>query len=190
MKLGVENRKQVIVLALLGIVAIGLLLRAIWPSGPTPAAAPAPAATATNRPSFRRTSSGRLVKATEPRLDPTLALDLLKQSELSKYAGKGRNIFANGQIEIPEVAHPSKVATDATPPPPPPPPPINLKFFGFASKPGEPKKIFLSQGEDVFIAGEGDIVDRRYRVVHISPGAVDIEDVMNNNRQSIPLTQG
>ena len=76
------------------------------------------------------------------------------------------------------------------PPPPPPPPPINLKFFGFASRPGEPKKIFLSQGEDIFIASEGDIVNRRYRVLHISPASVDIEDVLNNNKQSIPLTQG
>ena len=73
---------------------------------------------------------------------------------------------------------------------PPPPPPINLKFFGFANKPGEPKRIFLSQGEDVFIAGEGDIVDRRYRILHISPVSVEVEDVLNNNRQTIPLTQG
>jgi hypothetical protein len=50
--------------------------------------------------------------------------------------------------------------------------------------------VFLSQGEDVFIAAEGDIVDRRYRVLHISPAAVDVEDVLNNNRQSLPLTQG
>jgi len=71
----------------------------------------------------------------------------------------------------------------------PPPPPIELKFFGFANKPGEPKKIFLSHGEDIFIASEGDIVNRRYRVLKISPAAVDIEDVLNNNRQSIPLTQ-
>ena len=77
-----------------------------------------------------------------------------------------------------------------TPPPPPPPPPILLKFFGFANKPGEPRKIFLSQGEDVFIAGEGDIVDRRYRILHIGPGSVEVEDVLNNNRQTIPLTQG
>ena len=73
---------------------------------------------------------------------------------------------------------------------PPPPPPINLKFFGFANKTGEPKRIFLSSGEDIFIASEGDIVNRRYRVLHISPAAVDIEDVLNSNRQSIPLTQG
>ena len=55
---------------------------------------------------------------------------------------------------------------------------------------GEPKKIFLSQGEDVFIATEGDIIDRRYKVLRIYPMSVEIEDVLNNNRQQIPLTQG
>src|SRR5439155_981691 len=69
-------------------------------------------------------------------------------------------------------------------------PAITLKFFGFANKPGEPKRVFLSQGDDVFIAAEGDIVDRRYKVLRISPMAVEVEDVLNNNRQSIPLTQG
>jgi hypothetical protein len=64
-----------------------------------------------------------------------------------------------------------------------------LKFYGFASKPGEPKKVFLSQGEDVFIASEGETVDRRYKVLHISPMSVEIEDVLSNNRQMIPLSQ-
>ena len=45
-------------------------------------------------------------------------------------------------------------------------------------------------GEDVFIAVEGDIVDRRYKVIHIGPTSVEVEDVLYNNRQSIPLTQG
>ena len=48
----------------------------------------------------------------------------------------------------------------------------------------------MSQGEDIFIAAEGDIVDRRYRVLRISPTTVDVEDVLNNNRQSLPLIQG
>ena len=59
----------------------------------------------------------------------------------------------------------------------------------FANKPGEPKKVFLSQGEDVFIAAEGDIIDRRYKVSRITAVSVEVEDVLNNNRQSIPLTQ-
>jgi hypothetical protein len=114
----------------------------------------------------------------------------LKASEDTKYQGKGRNIF-RAQIDIPRPVR--SVVINPTPPPPagpPPPPPINLKFFGFASKPGEPKKIFLSQGEDVFIAGEGEMVDRRYKILRISPMSVEVEDVLNNNRQSIPLTQG
>ena len=38
--------------------------------------------------------------------------------------------------------------------------------------------------------GEGDIIDRRYRVLRITPVSVEVEDVLSNNRQSIPLTQG
>ena len=134
--------------------------------------------------------------ATEPRLDPTLDLKLLSQSEEIKYAGNGRNIFVAGSVAVIEKPK-GTGATDKTesatlhmPPPVPPPPPITLKFFGFANRPGETKKVFLVQGEDIFIASEGDIVDRRYRVLHISPTTVDVEDVLNNNRQSLPLTQG
>ena len=191
MKLGVENRKEVIALTALGVLALGLLAHAFWPSPAAPAPAP-PTASNSTRVNFRRTNSGKLVKATEPRLDPTLDLNALRQSEQTKYAGNGRNIFVAGSQPLPTPVKPGVTDKTAayTPPVIAPPPPINLKFFGFASKPGEPKKIFLSQGEDIFIAGEGDIVDRRYRVLRISPAAVDIEDVINNNRQSIPLTQG
>ncbi len=73
----------------------------------------------------------------------------------------------------------------------PPPTPIPLKFFGFASKPGEPKKIFLQQGEDIFVAGEGEIVNRRYKVLRISPTSVEMQDVVGSGPpQNIPLTQG
>jgi len=118
---------------------------------------------------------------------------LLKDSEETKYSGSGRNIFTAAAEPIPRPkgnGTTDKTAVVHTPPPPPPPPPITLKFFGFASKPGEPKRIFLSQDGDVFIASEGDIINRRYRVLRITGTAVEIEDVLNNNRQSIPLTQG
>jgi hypothetical protein len=195
MKLGTENRTQVVALAALGALALLLLLRAFWPSEPSTTASVAPTTSSTPRPATRRTSSGKIVAVTEPRLDPTLNFDLLRESEEIKYAGNGRNIFANWSAPIEK---PLKNGTDQAPPPvyvapvAPPPPPITLKFFGFASKPGEPKRVFLSQGEDVFIAGEGDIVDRRYRVLHISsqPPAVDVEDVLNNHKQSLPLVLG
>src|SRR5581483_1715471 len=176
--------------------AVAILLAAFrfFPSSsssaaPQTAANPAPEATSATRPP-RSAKNGSGKKALPPArsLDPTLRYDWLRASEDTKYEGAGRNIF-QVQVEIPQpVASPVTQQPEIAqgPPPPPPPPPINLKFFGFASRTGESKKIFLSTGEDVFIASEGDIVNRRYKVVRISPQSVEIEDVLNNNRQSIP----
>lgn len=191
MKLGTENRKQLIWLGVLGAIALVTLGREFWPSSPTAAPA-APTNSAATKPVMRRNASGKMVAVAAPRLDPTLDLNLLRQSEEIKYAGNGRNIFVAGSVAQIEPAKKNGTTDTAinTPPPIQPPPPINLKFFGFANRPGETKKVFLSQGEDIFIASEGDIVDRRYRVLRISPNAVDVEDVLNNNRQSLPLTQG
>jgi hypothetical protein len=193
-KLGVENRKQVIALAVLGGIAVLMLALEFWPSSTT---APTPAQTASNsttaaKPGVRRSASGKILPTVSTRLDPTLDLKLLSQSEEIKYAGNGRNIFVAGSvpIETPKRTGATDTPVAYVPPPTPPPPPITLKFFGFANRPGETKKVFLSQDADVFIAAEGDIVDRRYRVLRISPTAVEVEDVLNNNRQSLPLTQG
>ena len=194
MKLGTENRTQLITLAVLGGIALLTLGYEFWPSS-SPAAAPAAVqvSSAQTKPLMRRSSSGKMVPVGEPRLDPTLDLKLLSQSEEIKYAGNGRNIFVEGSVAVIEKPKGPGVTDKKVayvPPPIPGPPPITLKFFGFANRPGETKKVFLVQGEDIFIAAEGDIVDRRYRVLRISPTSVDVEDVLNNNRQSLPLMQG
>jgi hypothetical protein len=198
-KLGTENRTKLIAAVSLMVLAVIVLLFSFGGSSPTPttpATAVGPVSmtqpVSTSRPAPPTKAHGK--KSGAPRsLDPTLRYDWLKASEDTKYEGNGRNIF-QVQADIPQPIAPAKtpeeVEAEKGPPPPPPPPPINLKFFGFASKPGEGKKIFLSEGEDVFIAAEGDVVNRHYRVVRISPTSVEIEDVLNNNRQSIPLTLG
>jgi hypothetical protein len=193
-KLGTENRKQVIALAILGGLAVLMMAYEFWPSSTSTTPTTAQTTATPAKPATRRTSSGKVVPIGEPRLDPTLDLTLLSQSEEIKYAGNGRNIFVAGSVAVIERPRAPGVtdreqAGIRQPPPIPPPPPITLKFFGFANRPGETKRAFLSQGEDIFIAAEGDIVDRRYRVLRISPTTVDVEDVLNNNRQSLPLIQ-
>lgn len=195
MKLGTENKKELIALGVLVVVAFLLLSRMFWPSAPDTSQAMAPTPGNTAIPLTRRTASGKVVKITEPRLDPTLELDVLQRSEQAKYEGSGRNIFVNGPVSIPVpkrngTTDQQKMIAQQRAAQVYVPPPITLKFFGFANRPGEPKRVFLVQGEDVFIAGEGDIVNRRYRVLRISAASVDVEDVLTNNRQSIPLTQG
>jgi hypothetical protein len=194
-QVGAENKNKVRAAIALGVVAALLLAYQFIGSSSTPMASSTPATAQPVKPAPRRSTrgtGGKRPMPTEARLDPTLDLSTLAATEQMVYSGKGRNIFVASAEPIPQPkasGHTDNPAP-APPPGPPPPPPINLKFFGFASKPGEPKRIFLSQGEDVFIAGEGDIVNRRYKVLHIGPNSVDIEDVLYNNRQSIPLTQG
>ena len=204
MKLGTENRKQLIAAGILG----GLLLLVAAyevttfsstdaSTATTAASVPAPAATNSARPTRRGSGSAPGKKEHAPQsLDPTLHLDQLALTEQIKYEGSGRNIFvAQADAVIPTPGgtgatdHDTKdkiIQIQAAAPPPP----IPLKFFGFASHSGEAKKIFLSKAEDVFIAGEGEIVDRRYKVVRISPTSVEIQDlVVSGPPQSIPLTQ-
>ena len=201
MNIGTENRNKVIAAIALGLVALVLMatrFSGIFSLSSSSAAPPAPATLADNSPvpapavrPARNQNAGKRT-TTSASLDPTLREDLLRLSEQTKYEGTGRNIFKVFVEPPPPVKVP--VVTDQrrpdTPPPPPPPPPINLKFYGFATSVGGIKRIFLAKDEDVFIAKEGDIVDRRYKVVRISPNAVEILDVLSNNRQFIPLTQG
>jgi len=202
-KLGAENRTKLITAVSLGAVALVLIgTRFVGSMSETSPRAASPAALRVSDPStpsaqpvanpVRAARGGKKTPAVQS-LDPTLRVDLLASSEETKYEGAGRNIFRVFVEPPPKPVAPviTNQAVPQGPPPPPPPPPINLHFYGFAtSRPDGAKRIFLSQGEDVFIASEGDIVDRRYKVVRISPNAVEILDVLSNNRQSIPLTQG
>ena len=198
MKLGTESKKETIL-------AVALVALAVWSgvhyfssSSPTVRASSATTASSTPQAARRvknvvpRSQQKKNAQVAAPSLDPRLRLDLLRSSEQIAYAGTGRNIF---QDQPERIATPvRKVIEQPQPPPtiipPPPPPPINLRFFGFANRPGEAKQIFLAEGDDVFIAKQGDIVDRRYKVIQIQQNSVIIEDVLNNNRQTIPLVQG
>ena len=203
MELGTKNKKQTIIAAVLGMVLVAIALHEFWPTSSTNASTvtttPEVDPTATHSASRRASNTPAKKLRPQQSLDPTLHLDQLAAAEQVKYEGSGRNIFvAQADIEIPKPQSNGtidKTAPDAVrdiyhPPTQTPSPPIPLKFFGFASQPGEPKKIFLSKGDDVFIAGEGEIIDRRYKVVKISTNSVEIQDVvLSGPPQSIPLTQ-
>jgi len=206
-KVGAENRTKLVIAAVLGAIALVFAVTRFSsffgggaPDGTTSAATRMPSASElSSQPpptpkSNSRTRSAVKKPSGPSSLDPTLHLDLLKASEETKYEGTGRNIF-RVFVEIPQPKAPvhtdTQQAQNQGPPPPPPPPPSNLKFYGFAtSRPDGAKRIFLIKNEDVFIAAEGDIVDRRYKVVRISPNGVEILDVLSNNRENIPLAQG
>ncbi len=189
MKIGTENRKQVIAMVVLLAIAIPLVLYnfkdTFWGSNASAAPSAPPSATKS------RPGGGLPTVDTS---DPRLRTDILEASRKVKYEAGGRNIFTM-EAEIQKVEGSVRTQPYGPPAPPPPtppptPPPIPIKYYGFASRPGETKKVFLQQtgGEEVWVARQGDIVGRRYRLVQISSNSVTMEDVLTSNRQQIPLT--
>ena len=185
MKIGAEDKKKLMIMVVLLAIAIPLILYSLkgtlWGSESTPSAPSA---------GVSRTTGG---KPGSQDIDPNLRLDILEASRNVKYEGGGRNIFQMEETKIETIVNPRPTPTPVAPGPQPdaplpPPPPIPIKFYGFANKAGEPKKIFLAEGERLFVARQDDIIDRRYKVIQIQANSVLIEDMLNNNRQPIPLT--
>jgi hypothetical protein len=135
--------------------------------------------------------------STSSSLDPTLDETAMLRTESLVYSGSGRNIFSlvytpPTPVALPKnlpSARPNAAATVAPPVDlgPPPPPPINLKFFGTAVRANGVRQAFLLSGEDVYLAAQGDIVARKYKIVGITSNSVQVEDLQYKNTQSLPL---
>jgi hypothetical protein len=137
-------------------------------------------------------------------IDPTLRLDLLAKLKTVNVEAGSRSLFeiAAAPPEEIKVKEPDKIAIarrmiGPEPPPrvePPPParaPPIPLKFYGFINKTkvGD-KRAFFLDGEDIVIAGEGDMIKKRYKIVRIGVNSAVVEDTEfkgDNNQQTLPL---
>jgi hypothetical protein len=203
-----EKRKRLLASAL-GVLAASLVGYQLWdafgsgPTTPRPIAPVIVTATPAKGP-VKGAGGPAAVKmgTTAAQLDPTLHMDAMLVTESLLYSGNGRNIFASGigapvkLAEIPKpVQGPRGPVVAQGPPPPPPPPPtcppscpaINLKFFGTATGPNGTRRAFLLNGDDVFVASAGDVVQRRYRVVSIAANSIVVEDLPNSNRQTLPL---
>lgn len=201
MQSGFENKKKMIWAGVLGVVAVLVIayeLIPIFTEAPTTGGGVQAASPELLHAPTPRAKTKPAKKPKVENLDPTLKLNLLAAAEQTRYEGNGRNIFVSQAEEIPipirnGTAQPKEEAAQPIyqTPTPPPPPPIPLKFYGFASQPGEAKRVFLKLNDDVFVAGEGEIVDRRYKVIRITNNSVEIQDVVTSGPpQTIPLTQG
>ena len=98
-----------------------------------------------------------------------------------------RNIFEYGT----RVQSPAGQAV-ATPPGPstPPPPPAPVRFYGFVeSSQGGKRQVFLTDGEEIYVAAEGDIILRRYRLLRVRSESVEVEELMGKQRWVVPLEQ-
>jgi hypothetical protein len=137
-------------------------------------------------------------------IDPTLRLDLLTKLKTVDVGTGMRSLFEIGAAPPAELVNgkePAKIAIArplvgpvmpkaVEPPPEPRAPPIPLKFYGFVNKTkvGD-KRAFFLDGEDIVIAGEGDMIKKRYKIVRIGVNSAVVEDTefKSNNQQTLPL---
>ncbi len=201
-----QNRKQWITLGILAILAAWMVNRNLIAPGDAgnlsslarrdpiaeQALAPQDRGEGTSRsaptlPERQRTRTDREEWAA---LDPTLRLDLLERNRRVQYESSTRNIFEVYTPPPPPPVESPVAAPVPFPPPPTPVPTIPLKFYGVATRPGTvQKKAFLTDGEEIFIGQEGDLVARFYTIVRIGLNSIELEDSRSRRSQTLPLEE-
>jgi hypothetical protein len=153
------------------------------------------------RPSYRR--KGGVDTST---IDPRLRLDLLGKVLAVELAPAERNLFQFGAATpaasvkepgpiIPRTqaqiqAEQARIQAAAAPSGPPPPPAITLKYYGYTAQRADGRKrAFFLDGDDIFVAAEGELIKKRYKVVRIGVTSVEVEDTQFNHTQMLPLAE-
>ncbi len=134
--------------------------------------------------------------------DVALRIDLLEQERVAVQPDSIRNIFAyNIPRPPPPPPKPVPVAEETVelekaPPPPPTElrstiPPAPYRFFGIAEGGGAGgRRVFLTDGESIYSAVQGELIDNRYRVVQIGDQNLMLEDTKAGHRWTIPFDTG
>ena len=125
--------------------------------------------------------------------NPALRMDILQRFLNLEYKGVHRNIFSATLPPPPQPLKqsPANVAPAAVPTGPPPLT-VDAKYFGYVSDDrGSHRRAFFAtnNNEDVFIAGEGDTLMGRFRVVKLTNTTADVEEVSSGRRATLILEE-
>lgn len=134
-------------------------------------------------------------------IDPTLRLGLLDKVRAVRPETGSRNLFEDGPVaaqNLPAIPKMAPMMPKAVGPTPTAMPSTNLnlavhipfKYYGFArpTEKGDANRGFFMEGDNIFVAAEGDVLERRYLVVALSPNIAKIEDTQLKQGQDLPVT--
>jgi hypothetical protein len=118
-------------------------------------------------------------------IDPTLRLNLFEEGP-----AVAQNLPAIPKMApmIPKTLAPGPAAMPSTN--------LNLavhipfKYYGFAKSAlqGEANRGFFMEGDNVLVAAEGDVLERRYLIVALTPNTAKVEDTQLKQGQDLPVT--
>jgi hypothetical protein len=114
---------------------------------------------------------------------PRIHHDRVQAARNTEYGSTIRDIFSRELPPPPPAAIvrvPNPGDSDYVPPVAPPPPPLELplKFFGSGTvEGGTSRRAFLTNGDSVYVAAEGDTLLGRYRIIKIGRVNLEFEEI-------------
>jgi len=128
--------------------------------------------------------------------NPRIRMDLIGRTRKAEYRSSGRNPFSPVQAPVqqkPRLEKPHEiVGPQPLPPQPPPPPPTlgNLKFYGFGTVPNSAaRRAFLTDGENIYVVAEGEVLVNRYRILRIGNASLEFEEMSSGRTGTAPLEE-
>jgi hypothetical protein len=125
--------------------------------------------------------------------NPELHKGQVDRTRKTEYKSNGRNIFS----PIPPPPPQPKITTRDlnTPKPPlaveaPRVSPLPVKFFGYGTVPaGSARRAFFTDGEDVYIVSEGEVLLNRFRILKVNNTNLDYEEISSGLRGTANLEE-
>jgi hypothetical protein len=126
--------------------------------------------------------------------NPSIHHDGLERARKTEYKGNGRDIFSSipAPAPQPQNSNPGPKPQDivAKPEPLKVPPPLPVKFFGYGSVPkGTTRLAFFTDGEDVYIVSEGEVLLNRFRILKVNNTNLDYEEISSGLRGTANLEE-
>jgi hypothetical protein len=128
--------------------------------------------------------------------NPSLHKDGVERTRKTEYKSGGRNIFSR---EIPppplskqEVQERKEQSTQVPAPVhvEPKVSPLPVKFFGYGTVPnGTARVAFFSDGEDVTVVKEGELLMNRFRILKIGNASLEYEEISSGLRGTASLEE-
>jgi hypothetical protein len=112
--------------------------------------------------------------------NPKIHHDGLERARKTEYKGNGRDIFSSIPPPPPQPPHPAPDPNTPKVPAIPDPPkvsPLPVKFFGYGTVNGSARRAFLTDGEEVYIVSEGEVLLNRFRILKVNNASLDYEEI-------------
>jgi hypothetical protein len=128
--------------------------------------------------------------------NPQLHNDAVERARKTEYKGSGRNPFGRELPPPPGPPHPKPdpirpiVPPTQIVPPTPTVTPLPVKFFGYGTVPNSlSRRAFFTDGEEVYIVGEGEVLLNRFRILRIGNANLEYEEISSGLRGTAVLEE-